>query len=87
MRHPAEYAHGMVEPIRIETLREHAGIYGLHAFCPHCRHETWLNLMRIAQSVGWDVSVRYVHHRLRCSKCGLRGAELRKIHDGRPSCW
>jgi hypothetical protein len=71
--------------IRIETLRDHAQLYRLHAYCPYCRHSAWLNPMRVARLVGWDAPVRLFGKALRCSRCGARGCCVTISHNGCPA--
>ena len=72
-------------PTTFTTLRDYASTYRIHADCPACHHHDWLNLMTIAQRVGWDAELSAVRKALRCSECGSGGVQISIIHDGRPA--
>jgi len=71
--------------IVFHTLRDYARTYMVYARCPECCHDVRLDLMAIAQRVGWDVPLSAIHRALRCSQCGNGGAQISIVHDGRPA--
>lgn len=61
----------------VETLAEHRG-FRLHAYCqlPSCRHHDWVAVDTLADRLGGDTVLAEILPRLRCSRCGHRGAKV-----------
>ena len=62
----------------------HAGFWP-GARWPHCQHAARLNLMQIAQQVGWETDLDAIHAALRCSECGSGGTEIRIVSSSQIS--
>ena len=61
------------QPMRERRLRDLAKWERLRAKCAECGHLGWVDLDR--RRFG-HVSIRVIAARLRCEKCGLKGATL-----------
>jgi hypothetical protein len=62
------------QPLNIVKLSSHAGQYVLTIQCQTCRHTREARPETFARLAGWETPLAAILVRLRCSKCGARGA-------------
>jgi ribosomal protein L44E len=62
------------QPLNIVKLSDHGGQYIISLRCEKCRHRREARPETFARLTGWETPLKAVLVRLRCSKCGERGA-------------
>jgi len=55
--------------------------------CLGCGHRRDIRAEALARIFGWDVKVRALVPRFRCSACGKREVDVRFGYDSRPRGW
>jgi hypothetical protein len=65
-----------------DPLELYAKNYALNARCRRCKHSRELDVARLLEVLGPKVTMERVGARLRCSRCGLRGARIEPKYRG-----
>ena len=62
------------QPLNVVKLSDHGGQYVLTVKCGHCGHSRDARPETFARLAGRETTLAMILERLRCSKCGKRGA-------------
>ena len=57
-------------------LSDEFGAYRLRITCNRCNHAKICDPADVAIKVGWDYALDDLSRRLKCAKCGLKGARI-----------
>jgi hypothetical protein len=63
-------------------LSDEFGQYRLHITCNGCGNRRICDPADIAPKVGWECTLEALSRRLRCGKCGLKGAHIKVTEAG-----
>jgi len=74
----------MPKDFKVQRLSDEFGQYLLVIKCAGCAHERRANPNLLAHICGWDAKLADLEKRLRCSKCGKKGSEIRAIEIQKP---
>ena len=75
------YAYSTRRPSQVSKLDEF-GHYRLHITCGSCGHKRVCDPAQLAVKVGWKCPFEMLGRRLRCAKCGARGAQVEALDAG-----
>ena len=62
------------QPLNVVKLSDHGGQYQIQIKCGHCGHSREARPETFARLASWETPLASILDRLRCSKCGKRGA-------------
>lgn len=71
----------------IVKLSDHAGAYLICVTCSQCRHQREMEPRTLANILGWNVTLKQVCGRLRCSKCQGRKVKVEIAFHSKPRGW
>ena len=74
----------MPKDFKVQRLSDEFGQYLLAIKCGGCGHERRAYPNLLAQISGWDAKLEDLEKRLRCSKCGKKGCQIRAIGIQKP---
>jgi hypothetical protein len=74
----------MRRDFKVLRLSDEFGQYLLVIKCTACTHERRTYPNSLAHLCGWDARLEDLSRRLRCSKCGKKGCEIRAVELQKP---
>ena len=75
------------QPLNVKKLSDHGGQYIIALRCDKCRHTRDARPETFARLTGWETPLATILTRLRCSKCGARGATATMRRETRREGW
>jgi hypothetical protein len=66
----------MTRQLHVLKLSDEFGHYRLHIGCLSCANKRIVDPADLAPRVGWECTLEILSKRLRCGKCGAKGARI-----------